>query len=166
MNKVQKMAAQDAYEYGLAEMFFGEGAGTRRKLIGATVNQRMADVPGYLDAFDKAFGELNQTEMAEKAISLRKKIDRTAKAGRNLRALRSGRLHNLTTGVAFGVGCYYLAKATGYDKKIEAEMKKTWARIKEETSSLVNARKIREAKNTVYNITNVSEEKPASEDAG
>lgn len=124
---IEKIAAQDAYDYGLAQMFFGEGAGNRRKFIGTIVDQKMQDIPGYAEAFDKAFGKLNQIEIAEKALKERKAIDRAAKASQNFRALKNGSVQNLTTGVFVAYGTYWVCKQTGYDKVIEAEVKKAKA---------------------------------------
>lgn len=151
---IEKLAEQDAHEWGLAEMFFGEGAGTKRKLISAVVDQRMHDIPGYAEAFGNATSQLNQTEMAEKAIALRKSLDRSAKAGQNLRAIKSGNFNNLTTGVALVVGAAYLAHKTGYDKKIEAKAKELYVKAKIE----IKARRVPKA--DVYNISNFSSEKP------
>lgn len=39
-------AKKDAKEFARAKMFYGEGAGNRRKLIKATVSERSKD-PGY-----------------------------------------------------------------------------------------------------------------------
>lgn len=132
MNKIEKMAAKDSYEYGLAQMFFGEGAGTRRKLIETVINERVETIPGYERALNVAYGKLSQIEMAEKAIAERKSIDRASKASKNFRAIRSGNLHNLSTGVFVVVGAAYLAHATGYDKVIEVEAKKLYKKTKTE----------------------------------
>lgn len=130
MNKIEKMAAKDAHEYGLAQMFFGQGAGTRRKLIEAVIEERIATVPGYEVALDTAYSKLSQIEMAEKAIAERKKIDGIAKAGKNLRALKRGRLQDLSTGVYVAVGVAYVAHATGYDKKAWVEAQMLYAKAK------------------------------------
>lgn len=132
MNKIEKMAQADAHEWGLAEMFFGEGAGTKRKLISAKVDQRMHDIPGYAEAFSNATSQLNQLEMAEKAIALRKRLDRAEKASKNFRALKRGNLTGLSNGLFLVAGAAYLAHATGYDKKIEAEAKKYYKKAKVE----------------------------------
>jgi hypothetical protein len=130
MSKLEKIAKQDAEDYGLALMFFGEGAGTRRKLISAVVDQKVNDIEGYAEAFDNAFGQLDQMEMAERALAERKKIDRAAKAGKNIRALKNGNLRGLSTGVFIAVGVVWIAHETGYDKKIEAEAKKLYKKAK------------------------------------
>lgn len=127
---LEKMAQQDAEEWGLAEMFFGEGAGTRRKLVGAKVSQRAVDIPGYAEAFDEALAKVNQIEMAEKALSLRRRLDRGSSVKKNLNAIKSGKLQNLSTSVFVVGGLIYVAHTTGYDKKIEAKAKKLYKDLK------------------------------------
>lgn len=129
---IEKIAAQDAYDYGFAQMFFGEGAGTKRKLIGTIVDQKMQDIPGYAEAFDAAFGELNQMEIAEAALKHRKYLDRTAKASQNIRALKNGKLNNLSTGLFVAAGVGIVLHQTGYDKVIEREVKIRYNRAKTE----------------------------------
>lgn len=129
---LEKMAEQDAYDWGLAQMFFGEGAGTRRKLVAATIDQKVLDIPGYEQALDAAYAKLNQIEMAEKALELRKKIDRANTAGKNIRALKSGNLHNLSTGVFVVVGGAYLLHVTGYDKVLKAKAEDLYKKAKTE----------------------------------
>jgi hypothetical protein len=130
--KIDKLAQKDAETWTAAEMFYGEGAGTRRKLVGADVDHKIATMPGYLEAFEHAYAGINRTEFAERALRERKALDRAAKASQNLRAIKSGNLNNLTTGVAVVVGAAYLAHATGFDKKIEAEAKRMYKKAKVE----------------------------------
>lgn len=54
--KTKKRARKDAKEYARAQMFYGEGAGNRRKLIKATVKQRSKD-PVYKAEFEKYLAE-------------------------------------------------------------------------------------------------------------
>ena len=129
---VDKLAKADAHEWALAQMFYGEGAGVRRHLIGSTVDYNMATIPGYLEKFHTYVDAIDQTKMAEKAIAERKRIDRGLKIGKNLRALKSGNLNNLSTGVFVVVGAAYLAHATGYDEKIKAQAKKQYKKAKTE----------------------------------
>lgn len=129
---LEKMAAKDAAEFGFAQMFFGEGAGTRRKLIEAVINERVNTIPGYEEALNAAYSQVSQVEMAEKALAHRKNLDRMNKAGKNLRAFRSGNFHNLTNGVAVVVGVAYLAHATGLDKEIKAEGEKLYRKVRTE----------------------------------
>jgi hypothetical protein len=129
---LEKMAQQDAHQWARAEMFFGEGAGTQRKLLWAEINKKLSTIPEYKDAFDKAYISQDFAEHAIAAARTRQKLDRVAKAGQNLRALKSGNLNNLTTGVAVIVGAVYLAHATGADKVIEAEAKRLYKKAKVE----------------------------------
>ena len=54
--RLAKEASQDAKEYARAKMYYGKGAGNRRKLIKASVEQKMKD-KNYKDAFDKALAD-------------------------------------------------------------------------------------------------------------
>ena len=56
VRKTQKQAKKDAKEFARAKMFYGEGAGTRRKLIKNTVQERSKD-PVYKKAFDEALSQ-------------------------------------------------------------------------------------------------------------
>lgn len=132
MNKIEKMAAKDAHEFGVAQMFFGEGAGTRRKLIEAVINERVETIPGYERALDQAYGKLSQIEMAEKAVAERKKIDRIHSAGKNFRALKRGNIAGLSNGVFVAVGVYYVARVTGADKVVIAKTKEGYSKVKAE----------------------------------
>lgn len=130
MNKLEKMAAADAYEFGIAQMFFGEGATTRHMLIEAKIDHNVANIPGYEAAIDKAYRKLKQIDMAEKAIAERKRIDRAAKAGKNFRALKSGNVAGLSNGVFLVVGLAYAARVTGYDKVVIDRTKTLYRRAK------------------------------------
>lgn len=130
MNKIQKMAAKDAYDYGLALMFFGEGAGNRRKLITAEIAHKVENLSGYHEAFEAAFARLNQMEMAEKALAERKRIDAANKTRKNINALKNGNLRGLTNGVFVVVGVGYVAHITGYDKVAYEEGKKLYKKAK------------------------------------
>jgi len=66
--QMDKLAKKDAQEYARAKMFYGEGAGNRRKLIKATVNERSKD-EYYKQAFDKYFSQQDMAKHAEKATS-------------------------------------------------------------------------------------------------
>ncbi len=50
---INKLAATDAAKWARAEMFFGEGAGTRRKLLDADITHKSVNFPGYVEAFQK-----------------------------------------------------------------------------------------------------------------
>lgn len=136
---LNKMAMKDAAEWARAEMFFGEGAGTRRKLLGAEIEQKVASIPGYDEAFNNAYSMQNMAEHAIKATKERRHIDRTAKLGKNAKALMRGDRRGMSTGVLviFAVG--YVAHQTGYDQKALKEAKKYYRKAKAE----IAARKLR-----------------------
>lgn len=126
MNKIEKMAQKDAQIWAAAEMFYGEGAGTRRKLTWAEISDKQFSVPGYVEAFNKAYESLNMDKFAKGAIKERKNIDRAVKAGKNLRALKAGNVRGLSTGLYVAVGVAYVAHATGYDKVAYRKAKKAY----------------------------------------
>lgn len=76
--KVEKDARKDAAEFARARAFHGEGAGTRRKLIKQTVESKSKNAD-YKKAFDHHLGQQDQAKHVEKAVSERKRIDRTTK---------------------------------------------------------------------------------------
>lgn len=76
---VDKHAKKDAAEHARAKAFFGEGAGTRRKLINATVEGKSKRLPGYKQAFDHHLANQDPSKHASKAQSERKSIDRKTK---------------------------------------------------------------------------------------
>ena len=121
-HKTVRNAKNDAHEFARAKMFYGEGAGTRRKLIKAKVNERSKDKL-YKDEFDKALASQNMEKHAEKA-----KIERLRKDTTKTVKTTTKGFMNLSTGNAVRVSStaatlYALAKITGTDQKI-ADMSK------------------------------------------
>lgn len=76
---VDKHAKKDAAEYARAKAFFGDGAGTRRKLINATVEGKSKRLPGYKQAFDHHLANEDPSRHASKAQSERSRLDRKEK---------------------------------------------------------------------------------------
>lgn len=72
--KRYREASKDAKEYARAKMYYGEGAGNRRKLIKATVEEKSKD-PGYKEAFDYALSQQDMSKHAEAAKRERKTED-------------------------------------------------------------------------------------------
>lgn len=73
--RTNRMAKKDANESAKAKMFYGEGAGTRRKLIKAKVETRSQKRAGYREAFDKALSNQDMAKRASQAKVARKKAD-------------------------------------------------------------------------------------------
>lgn len=123
-------ARRDAREYARAEMFYGEGAGTRRKLIQATVEGKAARDPNYSQAF---YQELNKQDMAEHASAARKerrRKDAVESISKNTKAIATGNYQGVqSTFLAVGVAAYF-AHQTGLDKKAYEKGKEIVADVK------------------------------------
>lgn len=72
--KTEREASRDAKEYTQAKMFFGEGAGVRRRLINNTVKSKSKD-PAYKEAFDRRVGGTDMAKRASQARGTRKRTD-------------------------------------------------------------------------------------------
>ena len=91
--KTSREAKKDATEFAKAKMFYGEGAGTRRKLIKAKVEAKAAKDPNYKKAFDHHLGNQDMGKRAEGARSERRRKDvvkGTAKTARGVKNLVLG----------------------------------------------------------------------------
>ncbi len=70
-----RMARKDAQEAARAKMFYGEGAGTRRKLINKSVEDKKKRDPAYAKAFDRHLANQKLDVHASKAIKERGRAD-------------------------------------------------------------------------------------------
>lgn len=70
-----RLASKDAKRYADAKMFYGETAGTRRKLLKAELDKKKSRMPGYEDAFNKALENVDYAKSAKKAVVERKTKD-------------------------------------------------------------------------------------------
>lgn len=124
---VRRRAQKDAKEFARAKMYYGEGAGNRRKLIKATVNERSKD-PDYKKAFDEALSKQDMAKHATKAKRERVRNDvknSAAKTGRGVVNIVTGHPERIGAGMAVAYGGYQLARKTGADKVIANAAKKT-----------------------------------------
>lgn len=76
-NRTNREAKKDAKEFTAAKMYFGEGAGTRRKLIKAKVTSKAKKDPVYKKAFDYHVENTDMGKRAEQARGKRKRTDVT-----------------------------------------------------------------------------------------
>lgn len=82
---INKVAKKDAKRYIDAKMYYGEGAGNRRKLLKGELDKKMKD-PRYKEAFDKYVSEVDLSRSVNRAKAERtardtaKKIKKTAGA--------------------------------------------------------------------------------------
>lgn len=127
---VQKEARRDAKEYARAQMFYGEGAGTRRKLIFATVESKMDKDPQYAAAFNKELDRQDMAEHATKARHERERTDRKEAIKKNTKAVMTGNYQNAQAGVLILIVLGYVAHQTGLDQKVIAKSKQYYWRAK------------------------------------
>ena len=114
-------AQKDAKEYSRAKMFYGEGAGTRRKLINASVAAKSKKDPNYQKAFDYHLSNQDMSKHAEKARGERHRKDAISKTGKTTRGVYryvTGGFGAVSLASATIGGAYMFARKTGADKVI------------------------------------------------
>ena len=106
-----KDARKDAKETAEAKMFYGDGAGTRRKRIKQVVEQKSKD-PDYKKAYDYYLERQDMQKAADKTKAQRKALDTKEAISKGIpRVIRS--VASLT---ATAATIYALAHQTGVDK--------------------------------------------------
>lgn len=115
--RLEKEARRDAREYARAQMYYGEGAGTRRKLIFATVDAKALRDPAYARAFHQELSRQDMAEHATKARHERRRKDTTQAVSRNTKHLISGNYQNVQSGLLIVIVLGYFAHNTGLDKR-------------------------------------------------
>lgn len=129
-SKVNRDAKKDAQEFARAKMFYGEGAGTRRKLIKATVEAKSKKDPNYKKAFDSHFAGQDLGKHASKAASERKRKDVTSSTTKTAKGVHRqltggfGNVSMVSAALASGV---VVARQTGLDKKLMDSAKNAYA---------------------------------------
>ena len=131
--RTSRDAAKDAKEFARAKVFYGEGAGTRRKLIKATVEGKARKDPSYKKAFDHHLSNQDTSKHASKARSERKRKDvrkGTAKTARGVSHMLRGNSQYASAAAAglFAVGA--AAHKAGIDKMILKAGKKAYRDIR------------------------------------
>jgi hypothetical protein len=117
---VRRQARRDANEFTKAKLAYGKGAGTRRKLIKAKVEQRSQN-PDYKSAFDDFVANQNLSKRARQAkVSSRSKAAArsTAKTARGVHRSLTGGFGSVSLASAAVAGAYLYAHKTGADKII------------------------------------------------
>lgn len=105
--KIDTEANKDAREFARAKMFFGDGAGTRRKLIKKSVEAKSSRDPEYKKAFDH---HLDKQKLDEHATGARKEREKTD--NRLKRKQRTGFIARKLTG-EMGTQAAFTAAAVG-----------------------------------------------------
>jgi hypothetical protein len=115
-----KEARKDAVEFARAKMFYGEGAGTRRKLIKASVEAKSKRNPDYKKAFEHHLAQQDLSTHADKARSERKRKDVKNTTMKNVRAINRSINGPFAGPVAAAavLGAYGYMHKTGLDTKV------------------------------------------------
>jgi hypothetical protein len=115
-------AKKDAGDFARAKMFYGEGAGTRRKLIKAKVEAKAKKDPNYKAAFDHHLANQDMGQHASKARKERRRKDvasGTTKTAKGVHRSLSGGFGSVSLASAAIAGGLVIGKQAGVDKVIK-----------------------------------------------
>lgn len=132
--KTDRMARKDAKEFARAKQFYGEGAGTRRKLIKARVDGISKKNPGYKKAFDAHLANQDTSKHASKAKGERKRknvANSTRKGIRGTSHILRGNSQYASAATAIVVGGALYARKAGIDKTIANAAKTAYKKAKD-----------------------------------
>ena len=116
----RRAASSDAKEYAQAKMYFGEGAGIRRRQINAKVTQRSKD-PAYKEEFDRQLANQDMAKAGAKARGQRKRTDvvaGTKKTAKGIHHILNGNSQYANAAAAVLVGGAMYAHKKGIDKML------------------------------------------------
>ena len=117
--RTSREASKDAREFARAKMFYGQGAGTRRKLIKAKVEAKMAKDPSYKKAFDHHLAKQDLGKHASKARSERRRKDVTSTTTKTVKGAHrqlTGGFGNVSLAGAALAGGVVAARRANLDK--------------------------------------------------
>lgn len=129
---VRRAARRDAKETARAKMFYGEGAGTRRKLIKATVAERSKD-PMYKEEYEKYLSKQDMARHASAAKRERKTktaYKSTTKTGRGIINILNGNSMAANATAVTVMSAYAVAHQTGADKVVAAHARDSYRAAK------------------------------------
>ena len=138
---VRRAAKKDAKEFARAKMFYGEGAGNRRKIIEAKVEGRSAKDPTYKKLFEEHLAKQDPSRHATKAVSERHRKDFTKRNKQRVGFVARSVTGEMGTQAAFTAlvigGGTFLASPRG-----QAIVKKTVANVKSSTQARRGAKMV------------------------
>jgi hypothetical protein len=140
-----RSARKDAKEFARAKQYYGEGAGTRRKLIKATVEGKSKNSASYKKAFDHHLANQDSSKHAAKAQSERKRknvANSTRKGIRGTSHILRGNSQYASAATAIVVGGALYAHKAGIDKVVLDAGKKTYKNAKNSTSGTKRAQNL------------------------
>lgn len=112
-----RAAKKDAQEFARAKLFYGQGAGTRRKLIKATVEAKSKKDPTYKKAFDHHLAKQDLSKHSTGAQRERSRKDKTEKTKKSAGYLARSFTGEMGTQAAFTAvavgGAAYLNSSAG-----------------------------------------------------
>ena len=114
----KRVAKRDAKEYARAKMYYGEGAGNRRKLIKATVEQRKKNDPFYAKEFERQLAKQDMASHAAKARAERTTRDVAKTTVTTTRGVINQVLQTGGRVTASAAIIYAAAHYTGLDQQI------------------------------------------------
>lgn len=129
---VNRDAAKAAKEFARAKAFFGEGAGTRRKLIKQTVEGKSRRDPNFKKAFDHHLANQDLAKHVEKAKAerTRKNVkNSTAKTARGISHVLRGNSRYASAAAAMLVGGAMFVHKKGIDKIVVKAGKQAYKNI-------------------------------------
>lgn len=135
---VRRQAKRDADEFAKAKMYYGEGAGNRRKLIKAKVEERSKD-PDYKSTFDEHLSNQNMAKRSTQAKRTRAATDvrnTTTKTARGIINILNG---NPMAASAVAVGVFGVAGAAhraGVDKLLLKKGKTAYSAVVNEARAM------------------------------
>lgn len=130
MTSIKREAVKDADEFARAKMFFGEGAGVRRRLIQQTVQFKMANIPGYDEAFQRELAKQDFAKISRSVRRERRFIDAKEAVNKNGRAAVRGDYRSMSFPILLVIGAGYVAHELGADKAAIEYSKKEYRRAK------------------------------------
>lgn len=143
-----RAAKKDAKEFTRAKMYYGEGAGNRRKLIKAKVTERSKD-PSYKKAFDHHVANTNWEKRSKEARSKRARANAAKGAGKAARGAKNvalGNYRNVGVGILATAVAFKGAQALGVvpsnsviKDRAHAAGKKVYDKVRQTSISSIRA---------------------------
>jgi hypothetical protein len=130
---VNRSAKKDAREHARAKMFYGEGAGTRRKLIKGTVEGKSKRDATYAKAFDYHRNRQDMASHTQKAKSERARknvTNTTVKTAKGVRHILNGNAQYASLAATLLVGGVAFGRRAGVDKVLMRAGKTAYSTIK------------------------------------
>lgn len=140
--RTERDAGKDAKEFARAKMYYGQGAGVRRRLIKGTVESKSKD-SSYKESFDRQLATQNMAKAAESARGKRKRTDTVQGAAKTTRGVVNvikGNAQFASAASIILVGAAGAAHKSGVDKMIFDYGKRT-------VTSIINDPKTQNIKN-------------------